>query len=106
MRRYVRALGHEAHVAQRTRVDDGLKIRAGDAFDLAGRRRIDQIEEPGKAIAEIEATTAGMTYIEDPSKFGINPIGIVKLLVPPGDRMAGGSFQASFTHSNRPFRLG
>ncbi len=48
MRRHVRTLRHEAHVAQRARVDDGLVVRWRDGVELAGRRVVDEVEEAGK----------------------------------------------------------
>src|SRR5512144_1857279 len=98
MRWHIRALRHEAHVAERAGIDHPLEIAAGDAVDFTGWRGVDKIEETRKAVAEIEAPAAAMADVEHAPQFGVDPLGIVKCFVAPGDRVTGRSLEAAFTH--------
>ena len=66
MRRHVRTLGHVAHVAQVTVIDDVPVHLLVDAIDFTGARLIHRIEQRGKRIAEAEATPTTVTDVEDP----------------------------------------
>ena len=44
VRRHIGTLRHEAHIAQRAGIDDGLEILAIDRVQFAGLRFVDQVE--------------------------------------------------------------
>ena len=67
MRRHVWALGHEAHVAQRAGIDDLLEIGASATPSTSPIGGVDQIEQPRKAVAQIEAAPAAVTDVEHPA---------------------------------------
>ena len=71
MRRDIWALRHEAHVAQGASVNDGFEIGAIDGIELSRLGLVDQIEEPGKAVAQVEAAPASMTDVENAAQFFI-----------------------------------
>src|SRR5262249_29035330 len=65
MRRHVRALRHEAHVAERAGFDDLAVILGIDLVELAARGLVDHVEEAREAVAKIEAAATAVTDIED-----------------------------------------
>ncbi len=98
MGRHVRTFGQEAHVAERAGVDHGLEIGTVDRIELARFRLVDQVEQTGEAVAQIEAAPASMTDIEHPAQFGVELFLIVEIGVLPGNHVADRGFQAAFAH--------
>ena len=77
MRRHVRALRHEAHVAKRAGFDDGLKVLRLQMLDpLRSRPVIDQVEQAREGIAQIETASAAMTDVEDAAHFRVQLLGV------------------------------
>src|SRR5207248_57504 len=105
VRRHVRAFGHETEIAERAGLDDGGEVLALHPLDFAAGRSIHQIEQPGKAVAEIEAAPAAMTDIEDPAHLRIELGGIGELRIRPGKRVAGGRVEAAFGHRFVPSKV-
>ena len=101
MRRHVGTLGHEAHVAQRAGADDGPETRALDRVELAGFATVDQVEQPRKAVAQVEAAAAAVTDIEDALEFLVERFAIVKIISLPGDRMSCWGFEAALAMIGR-----
>jgi hypothetical protein len=99
VRRHIRALRHEAHVAERAGVDDGLEILAGDGVELARLRLIDQIEELGERVAQIEAAAAAVADVEDATQLFVELRLIVELGIVPVERMPNGRFETTLSHS-------
>jgi hypothetical protein len=106
VRRHVRTLGHEAHVAQRAGVDDGLEVRAGDAVELARLRPVDQVEQPREAVAQVEAAAAAVTDVEDPPQLGVEFRRVVERFVAPVERMADRRIEAALAPAMRRARPG
>ncbi len=102
MRRHVRALGHEAQVAQRAGVDDRFEVGAADAVDLTGFGVVDQIEQPRETVAQIEASPAAVADVEHPPQFGVESFLVVEGFVAPRNRVADRRFQAAFAHRMAP----
>jgi hypothetical protein len=98
MRRHVRALRHEAHVAERAGIDDGLEIAARHRIELARLRVVDEVEEAGKAVAQIETAPTAVADVEDATQFGVDLIGIVEIRIFPGDRMSDRRLETAFAH--------
>ena len=100
VRRHIRAFGQKAHIAQRARIGDLLVIGRDHAIDLAGFGIIDQIEQPGKRVAQIEAPPAGVADVKNPLHlcFGLRPIGEIGIL--PRDHVPGRGLQAAFSHQS------
>ncbi|MFZ2004031.1 MAG: hypothetical protein WAV02_03020 [Stellaceae bacterium] len=98
VRRDIGALRHEAHVAERAGVGDFLVIGLRDGIEFAGRRLVDQVEEAGEGVTEVEATPAGVTDVEHPLhlNLGLRAIGEVRVL--PVDNVASRRFEAAFAH--------
>ena len=67
MRRDIGTLRHETHVAQRARIYDRLETAAVDGIEFAAFRVVDQVEQPRKGIAQIEAPAAAQTIENDGS---------------------------------------
>ena len=88
VRRHIRALRHEAHVAERAGVGDFLVIGRRHRVELAALRIVDQIEQPRKRVAQIEASPTGVADVEDAVHlgFGLRPVGKVRIF--PRDRDA------------------
>jgi hypothetical protein len=59
-----------------------------DPVDFAALRRIDQIEQRRKSIAQIETAAASVANLEDPLEFRIERLQVIKLRIPPVERMA------------------
>src|SRR5690349_4567152 len=98
VRRHVRALRHEAHVAERAGVSDLSVVGRRNRVELAALRIVDQIEQPRKGVAQIEASPTSVTNVEDPVHlgFGLLPVGEVRIF--PRDAMPGGSLQTALSH--------
>jgi hypothetical protein len=97
MRRHVRALGHVTHVTQVTLVDHLRKGILVDVIDFAAGRRIDQIEQGWKGIAQIEAAAAAVANLEYPLELLVERSGIVEPGVLPAERMARRGPKTAFT---------
>ena len=103
MRRHVRALRHEAHVAKRAGLDDRCEIGRLHLVEFAGRAFVDQIEKARETVAEIEAAPAPVTDVEDAAHFLIELPAIVEVWVVPIEGMAGRCFgTAFFRAAHRP----
>ena len=98
VRRHIRALGHEAHVAQRAGVGDLLVVADRHAVELAGRRIVDQLEQARERIAQIEAAPAAVTDVEDAPhlRFGLAAVGKIRIL--PPDHMTRRRVETAFSH--------
>src|SRR5207247_1058655 len=88
VRRYIGALRHEAHVAERARIDDGLVVGWSDGIELAGRRVVDEVEEAREAVAEVEAAPAAMADVEDAMHLRLDLGHVVVRGILPVDAMA------------------
>jgi hypothetical protein len=97
VRRHVRALGHVAHVAQVTLVDDLAVILLGYAVDLHGLTAVHQIKESRECGAEIHAAAAAMADLEHALELFVEPRLVVEIRGFPVEGMPGGSLQAPFT---------
>src|SRR5260370_20320198 len=100
MWRYVRTMGHEAHVAKRAGALDFGVILLLHAIDLAGRARVDQIEQAREGIAEIEAAPAAVTDPEDALHLLVERSLVPEPRVLPVQGKAGGRFEAAFAHGS------
>ena len=98
MRRHIGAFGHEAHVAQGAGVDHRLEIGAVHRIQLAAVRLVDEVEQAGKAVTQVETATTCMTDVEHPPELVIERVGVVERRVAPIERMARRGFQAAFSH--------
>ena len=96
MRRHIRALRHEAHVAERAGFNDLGKIFRLYGFHFAFGCRVDEIEEAREGIAEIEAAPAAMADVEHAPHLGVDFFGIGEVGIAPIDFVARGRFKAAF----------
>src|SRR5207248_9554670 len=105
VRRDVRALRHEAHVAERAGVGDLLIIGDCDAIELARIGIVYKIEQARERVAQIEAAAAAVADVEDAPhlRLGLGPVEEVRVF--PGDDVTGWSVEAAFAH-NSPLRAG
>lgn len=85
--RHVGALHHEAHVAQRARIDDIRKALAVHTVKLAGFRLVDQVEQARKTVTQVEAAPAAVAHIRLAPEFLIQLRFVVKIRVLPIQRM-------------------
>ena len=97
MRRHVGALGHEAHVAKRAGVHDGLVGGLGHAIHLAGGALVHQVEQDREAVAQIEAAPTGVTDVEHPLHLSLDGGCVVESLALPVERMTQRRLEAAFT---------
>src|SRR6185437_3659481 len=102
MRRDIGAFGHEAHVAERAGFDHLAVIGGSDAVDLARLRIVDEIEEPRKAVAEIEAAPAGVADVEDAMHLRVDLGAVVEIRILPVDPVSRGRLEAAFPHRSSP----
>ena len=79
VRRHVRTLRHEAHVAQVAVIDDLPVVFFVHTVELAGLGLVDQVEERRKRVAEIEAAAAAVADVEDPLEFLVECALVVEL---------------------------
>src|SRR5204862_1115771 len=98
VRRHVWALGHEAHVAERAGLFDFGVSLLRHAVDLAGRTRVDQVEQPREGIAEIEAAAAAVTDVEDALHLLFERRLVPEPRVLPIEGVTGRGFEAAFAH--------
>jgi hypothetical protein len=98
VRRHVRALRHETHVAQCASIDDRSEIGTVDRIQFAGLRIVDEIEETRKTVAQIEAPPATVTNVEDSAEFGVNLFGGVKSGIFPIQGMSDGWLETALAH--------
>src|SRR3546814_8901157 len=68
MGRHIGALHHEAHVTEGACIHDFLEILAIEMLHILMLAFIDHIEKRGETVAQIEATAAAMTNIENPAQ--------------------------------------
>src|SRR3546814_8269903 len=71
-------LGHEAEVAQRAGVDHRLEVGALHRIEFPGGRLVDEIEQPGEAVAQIEAAPAGVADVEHAAHLGVELPDVVR----------------------------
>ena len=103
VRRHVRALGHVAHVAEITVVDDVPVELFGHAIEFHRVGFVDGVEQGRERVAEIEAAATAVTDIEDALQLGVERRIIVELVGPPVDRMASWRLEAALACD---FRVG
>ncbi len=96
VRRHVRTLGHVAHVAQVTVVDDLPVDLLVDAVQLQGGRLVDGIKQGGEGVAQAEAAAAAVADVENPLQLLVERGLVVEFGVTPIERMARGGFEAPF----------
>ena len=96
VRRDVRALRHEAHVAEVAVIDDLPVDLAIDAVELAARGGVYGIEQRRKGVAEAETAPAAMADVKDAAEFGRQGRGVVESRAAPVERMARGRLEAAF----------
>ena len=101
MRRHVRALRHEAHVAQITVVDDFPVDLLVDAVDLARGGLIDRIKQCRKGVAQTEAAAAAVADVEDALELLVERGFVVEIGITPVERMPGGGFETAFPCGGR-----
>ena len=99
MRGNIRALRHEAHVAEVTVIDDVPVDLLVDTVELERFTRIDRIEESGKRIAERETAPAAVTDIEDALEFFLERSFVNEAGTPPIQRKARGRLQAALAYA-------
>jgi hypothetical protein len=98
VRRHVWTFCHEAHVAQCAGINDALEGVTRHAIDFAGLGLVDQIEELGKAVAEVEAASAAVTDVKDAPQFLIEFLAIKKIRIVPRQGMARRCAKTAFSH--------
>ncbi|MGH6928760.1 MAG: hypothetical protein ACREEV_10620 [Dongiaceae bacterium] len=98
VRRYIRALRHEAHVAQCASIDDRPETSAVDRIQFAGFRVVYEIKETGETVAQIEAAPAAVTNVEDPAEFRIDVFRVVKVGIFPTQGMSDGWIETALAH--------
>ncbi len=96
MRRHVRALRHEAHVAQITVIYDFPVDLLVDPIDLARGGRVDGIKQCRKGVAQAEATTAAVADVEDALELFLECGLVVEIGITPVERMSGGGLETAF----------
>ena len=96
MRRHIRTLGHEAHVAQRAGFGDLGEFLAGNAVQFFGGRGVDHVEQAREAVAQIEAAPAAVTDVEHPPHLRVQLHRICEIRILPVDRMACRRVEATF----------
>ena len=112
MRRHVRTLGHVAHVAEITVVDDLGEVLPVDAVELSGLGLVDEVEQRRKGVAEVEAAAAAVADVEDPLELLLEGGRFVEFRVLPTEGMARGRFETALAalrdrsvgHSESPDR--
>ena len=103
MRRHIGTFRHETHVAERAGVDDRLEILALHRVEFAALGAVDQVEQPRKTIAEVEAAAAGVTNVEHAPHLGVEIGFVVKVGALPIDRMPRRGVQTAFPHLKSMF---
>jgi hypothetical protein len=93
----VRALGQEAHIAERAGIDHRLECGAIDPFNFIFLF-IDEIKQTRKGVTQIETPPAPMTDIELPAHLSVQLVCIEKVRVLPINRVTGRGVQTAFTH--------
>ena len=68
---------------------------------FAGRAVVDQIEQAGEGIAQIETAPAAVANIKDPTQFRIDLAVIEEIRLCPGNGVAGRCLQAAFLTHNQ-----
>ena len=99
MWRHIGTLGQKTHVAQRAGIDDWFKIFTIHGVQFAGLRVINQIKQPGKRVAQVEASPTPVANIKNPSELGINGIGSVKFFLPGMMAVGASRLPSLITHS-------
>src|SRR6185437_12119420 len=95
MRRHVRTLRHEAHVAEIAVIDDLPEHLLVDRRHLARGGRIHGVEQCWKGVTEAEAATAAVTDVEDALELLREPGLVVEGWILPVDRVSGGRLEAA-----------
>ena len=96
VRRHVRTLRHEAHVAQVAVIDDVPEDLAVERGDFPGVGCVDPIEERRKCVAEAEAAATAVTDVEYPLELTGERVGVVEGFAAPVERMPRGCLQTPF----------
>ena len=99
MRRHIGTGHHEAEIAKRAGIDYWLVVGLRDAIEFTGFRLVDQIKEPRKGIAQVEAAPTAMADVEHPLELGIDLIHVVVVRIVPVDPVTGRRIKAAFAHS-------
>src|SRR5205823_13269790 len=94
MRRHIRALGHEAHVAQVAVIHDLPEHPPLEARDFAVRASVHRVEQRGKGVAQAEAAAAALADVEHALELRLERYQVVELRVAPLQRVPGGGLQA------------
>jgi len=79
MRRHVRTLGHEAHVAQVALLHDFPEDALVDRGHLAGICGVDRVEQCWEGVAQAEAAATAVTDIEDALELLLERAEIIEL---------------------------
>ena len=103
MRRHVRTLGHVAHVAQITLIDDVLVLLLRHAVDFAGGTVVDQIEQRRKCTAQTDAAATSVADVENAFQLRVERRSLVEVRGFPRKRMPRRRFEAAFAHGHRDF---
>src|SRR6185437_7943596 len=73
------------------------EILALDAVHLSGGAVVDQVEEAGEGIAQIEAAAAAVAHIEDAPHLRVELLLVVEIVRAPRNRLACGRIEAAFS---------
>ena len=76
-------------------IDDFREVFLVHAVELAGLRLVDQIEQRGKRVAEIEAAAAAVADVEDPLELLVERGVVIELRIPPGECVTRGGFETA-----------
>src|SRR5690242_8781544 len=95
MGRHVRALRHEAHVAQVAVVDDLPEDLLVYRMHLAGGCGIHCIEQRRECVAQAEATAAAVADVEDALQLLVERSLVVKSGIAPVERVTRWRFETS-----------
>src|SRR5579859_8243842 len=102
--RHVRTLGHVAHVAQVTVVDDVPVNLLVHAVELEGRGCVYRVKQSWKGVAEAETAATSVADVENALQLLFQGSCVVELGVTPIQWMAGGSFEAALAATARRTR--
>src|SRR3546814_20097503 len=99
MGRHIGALHHEAHVTEGACIHDFLEILAIEMLHILMLAFIDHIEKRGETVAQIEATAAAMTNIENPAQLCVQRFLVLETFILPRVRLAAMSLTATILPS-------
>jgi len=72
---------------------------------FAGFGGVDHVEQPGEAVAQIEAAPAAMAQVEYPAQFHVELFFVEEIGVLPINRVTDRRFKTAFGHGGSPSRF-